>query len=212
MNPYFSRVLRLHPDLSEVLPDLKAAFDALVSTFESDRKLLLCGNGGSAADCEHIAAELVNKFERERPLSLTIQQSLIEDWGAEGEFLAAHLQGALPAISLVSQTAMMTALANDVAAEGLFAQQVWAYGQRGDCLLALSTSGHSSNVLHALRVARMRGLTTIGFSGRGGGAMRELCDICLVVPRDVTAEIQEAHLPLYHALCGALEAHFFGAS
>ena len=210
MNPYFSRVLRLHPDLQEVLPDLKAAFDALVAVFENERKLLLCGNGGSAADCEHIAAELVNKYERERPLSAVLQSQLKRDWGAEGEFLAAHLQGALPAISLVSQTAMMTALANDVAAEGLFAQQVWAYGQKGDCLMALSTSGHSSNVLHALRVARMRGLVTIGFTGRDGGAMKELCDVCLIVPREVTAEIQEAHLPLYHALCGALEERFFG--
>ena len=212
MNPYFSRVLRLHPDLEAVLPDLEAAFDALVSVFQNDRKLLLCGNGGSAADCEHIAAELVNKFERERPLSLTIRESLRREFGEEGEFLAAHLQGALPAISLVSQTAMMTALANDVAAEGLFAQQVWAYGQKGDCLMALSTSGHSSNVLHALRVAKMRGLVTIGFSGRDGGAMKDLCDVCLVVPREVTAEIQEAHLPLYHALCGALEERFFGGA
>ena len=214
MNPYFSRVLRLHPDLKGVLPDLEAAFDALTQVFENQGKLLLCGNGGSAADCEHIAAELVNKFERERPLSLPIQEELKSRFGGEtggaGEFLARHLQGALPALSLVSQTAIMTALANDVAAEGLFAQQVWAYGQPGDCLLALSTSGHSSNVLHALRVAKMRGLITIGFTGRGGGAMKDLCDVCLVVPREVTAEIQEAHLPLYHALCGALEERFFG--
>ena len=212
MNPYFSRVLRLHPDLKAVLPDLESAFATLVSTFENERKLLLCGNGGSAADCEHIAAELVNKFERARPLPPALQGQLRQQFGAEGEFLAAQLQGALPAISLVSQTAMMTALANDVAAEGLFAQQVWAYGQRGDCLMALSTSGHSSNVLHALRVARMRGLTTVGFTGRGGGAMVGLCDVCLVVPRHSTAEIQEAHLPLYHALCGALEERFFGGA
>ncbi|WP_238596515.1 D-sedoheptulose-7-phosphate isomerase [Abditibacterium utsteinense] len=192
------------------MPDLQAAFEILQSTFANRGKLLLCGNGGSAADCEHIAAELINKFERLRPISSSDAEELHRMFGKDGDFLARNLQGALPAISLVSQTALMTALANDVAAEWVFAQQVWAYGQSGDAILGISTSGNSQNVLHAMRVAKFRGLKTIGLSGRDGGALRELCDVCIVAPREITAEIQELHLPIYHALCGALEEHFFG--
>ncbi len=210
MNPYFSRLVARFPECESLLPDLERALETLQSTFASGGQLLLCGNGGSAADCEHIAAELINKFERTRPIPISQAEELRVQYGGDGDFLARHLQGALPAISLVSQTALMTALANDVAAEWVFAQQVWAYGRAGDALLAISTSGNSGNVLHALRVARFRGLKTIGLSGRDGGAMRALCDVCLVAPREVTSEIQELHLPLYHALCGALEAHFFG--
>ena len=211
MNPYFVRVLSLHPDLEPVLPDLEAAFETLREAFENGYKLLLCGNGGSASDCEHIAAELVNKFELERPLSNELKAKYEAAYGEEGAALGKHLQRALPALSLVSQSALTSALANDVGAPFVFAQQVLSYGQKGDVLLAISTSGNSANVLHALRVAKMQGLKTIGFTGRGGGEMKELCDVCLVVPRNVTAQIQEAHLPLYHALCGALEAHFFAA-
>ena len=210
MNPYFSRFSARHPDCHALLPDLQSAFEILQATFESGGKLLLCGNGGSASDCEHIAAELINKFERLRPISPADAQKLHDIFGHDGDFLARNLQGALPAISLVSQSALMTALANDVAAEWVFAQQVWAYGAPNDAILGISTSGNSGNVLHALRVAKFRGLKTIGLTGRDGGAMRELCDVCLIAPREITAEIQEVHLPLYHALCGALEEHFFG--
>lgn len=210
MNAFFSRVLALHPDLEPVLPDAIRAFELLVNTFERGGKLLLCGNGGSAADCEHLAAELVNKFERSRPISRQLQRELQLQFGDDGAFLGAHLQAALPAISLVSQGALVSALANDVDASLVFAQQVFAYAKPGDALLAISTSGNSPNVLHALRVARLLDVATIGLTGRDGGAMRELCDVCLVVPREITAQIQEAHLPLYHAICGALEDRFFG--
>lgn len=209
MNPYFSRFEARFPDCEGLLPSLQTAFETLRDTFASGGKLLLCGNGGSAADCEHIAAELINKFEKLRPIPAAQAESLRDQFGEDGDFLARHLQGALPAISLVSQTALMTALANDVAAEWVFAQQVWAYGCPGDAVLGISTSGNSQNVLHALRVAKFRGLKTIGLTGRDGGAMRDLCDVCLIAPRHITAEIQELHLPLYHALCGALEEHFF---
>jgi phosphoheptose isomerase len=211
MNPYFYRVLALHPDLKSVLPDLELAFETLVEAFNSGNKLLLCGNGGSAADCEHIAAELVNKFELERPLPEELKAHYEREFGDNGVYLAKHLQRALPAISLVSQSALTSALANDVGAPLVFAQQVAAYGKSGDVLLGISTSGNSANVLHALRVAKMQGLKTIGFTGRDGGEMQKICDVCLIVPREITAQIQEAHLPLYHALCGALETHFFGS-
>ena len=210
MNPHFSRLAQRYPDIKNCLPDLERAFEILENCFQSGGKLLLCGNGGSAADCEHIAAELVNKFALARPLNDEKKREFAEKFGADGEFLAANLQGALPAISLVSPNILMTALANDVAAEFIFAQQVWAYGKPGDCLLAISTSGHSPNVLHALRVAKIAGVHTLGLSGRDGGKMRELCEVCVVVSGDVTAEIQERHLPIYHALCAALEERFFG--
>lgn len=210
MNAYFTRLSTRYPELDSVLPDIQKAFELLAETFSAHHKLLLCGNGGSAADCEHIAAELVNKFERTRPIPDEKKAAFAAAFGEDGRFLAEHLQGALPAISLVSQTSLMTALANDVAAEFLFAQQVWTYGRPGDALLAITTSGNSENVLHALRVAKLSGLKTIGLTGKGGGKMRELCDVCIVVPLDVTSEIQERHLPIYHALCGALEECFFG--
>jgi phosphoheptose isomerase len=209
MNPYFSRFSTRFPDCQALLPSLQCAFEVLRDSFSSGNKLLLCGNGGSASDCEHIAAELINKFEKLRPIPAEQAESLRAQFGDDGDFLARHLQGALPAISLVSQTSLMTALANDVAAEWVFAQQVWAYGCPGDVLLGISTSGNSQNVLHAMRVAKFRGLKTIGLTGRDGGVMRDLCDVCLIAPSQITAEIQEIHLPLYHALCGALEEHFF---
>lgn len=210
MNPQFARLATRFPECDALLPDLQSAFALLQTTFANGGQLLLCGNGGSAADCEHIAAELINKFERLRPVSPSDARRLHQMFGKDGDFLARNLQGALPAISLVSQTALMTALANDVAAEWVFAQQVWAYGRPGDAILGISTSGNSQNVLHAMRVAQFRGLKVIGLSGRDGGALRELCDVCIVAPREVTAEIQELHLPIYHALCGALEDFFFG--
>jgi D-sedoheptulose 7-phosphate isomerase len=210
MNAYFTRLSARYPELEPILPEIQNAFELLTQTFRDHRKLLLCGNGGSAADCEHIAAELVNKFERLRPLPDAKKAEFVTAFGEDGAFLAEHLQGALPAISLVSQTSLMTALANDVAAEFLFAQQVWTYGRPGDALLAITTSGNSENVLHALRVAKLAGVKTIGLTGRDGGKMRALCDVCIVVPLNVTSEIQERHLPIYHALCGALEECFFG--
>ncbi len=210
MNPYFSSFAARFPECESLLPDLQSAFEALQTTFGSGGKLLLCGNGGSAADCEHIAAELINKFEKLRPIAPSDAEKLHQMFGGDGDFLARNLQGALPAISLVSQSALMTALANDVAAEWVFAQQVWAYGGPSDAILGISTSGNSQNVLHAMRVAKFRGLKTIALTGRDGGALRELCDVCIIAPREITAQIQELHLPIYHALCGALEEHFFG--
>lgn len=209
MSSYFSRLTSRYPELEPILPEIQWTLELLTATFAGGHKLLLCGNGGSAADCEHIAAELVNKFECLRPLPPEQKAAFAAAFGDEGAHLAEHLQGALPAISLVSQTSLMTALANDVAAEFLFAQQVWTYGQPGDALLAISTSGNSGNVLHALRVAKVAGLKTIGLTGRDGGKMRAMCDVCIVVPQQVTSEIQERHLPIYHALCGALEERFF---
>lgn len=196
------------PELRACAAQLEAARDALISVFARGGKLLLCGNGGSAADCEHIAGELLKSFTRARPLPQDLRARLAAQ-GPEGERLAARLQRALPAISLTTHTSFATAFANDVAPELVFAQLLQALGRPGDGLLALTTSGHSRNVLLAAHTARALDLTVIGFTGEDGGALAPLCDVCLLAPGRGTAEIQESHQALYHHLCRELENHFF---
>ena len=199
------------PDLAGCLPDVRRAGEMLAACFWQGGKLLLCGNGGSAADCEHIVGELMKGFRRLRPLPDETRRRLEADWPEQGKALADHLQGALPALSLVSQTALMTAFMNDVDPALIFAQQVYGYGQPGDVVLGLSTSGNSANVLNALRVARTQGLHTLGMTGKDGGGMPALCEVTIRVPYERTSDIQEAHFPIYHALCAGLEETFFSS-
>ncbi len=205
-----ARLVEKYPELAECVPDIERAYAAWSASYHRGCKTLVCGNGGSAADSEHIAAELMKGMLAQRPLPPSEQAHLRELFGEQGELLASRLQGALPTISLVSHTSLLTAFANDVAADMAFAQQVYAYGKEGDVLLALSTSGASTNILHALRVARARGLTTLGLTGGSGGEMRTLCDVLIQVPCSDTVDIQERHMPIYHALCIMLEQEFFG--
>lgn len=193
------------------MPSLNVAAELLVSTYSSGGKVLICGNGGSASDSEHIVGELMKGFMQRRPVPGDVRQRLEQLFPQEGQFLADHLQGALPAISLVSQTALTTAYANDVSAEMMFAQQVYGYGNPGDALIGLSTSGNSANVVRAMQVAKLKGLRTIALTGRSGGKLKEICDVAIQVPWDSTPDIQERHLPIYHALCIHLEEVFFGS-
>lgn len=204
------RLRRRYPDLEPCLPALAEMVERLTTTFRAGGKLLVCGNGGSAADSEHIVGELMKGFESRRPLDHERRRKLLEVFPEEGSYLADHLQGALPTFSLVSQSALLSAFGNDVALDMVYAQQVYGYATAGDALLAISTSGNSLNTVRALQVARAFGVTTLGLSGRSGGRMKSLCDTCICVRSDDTAEIQERHLPLYHALCALLEQHFFG--
>lgn len=192
-----------HPELQSCLHWVKDAYDVLLTCFEKGNKLLLCGNGGSCADCEHIAAELVKSFSRERPLG----SELVEKLGPD---LAANLHGSLPAIPLPSFSAFHTAFANDDHAEYAFAQQVIGLGKPGDALLAISTSGNSPNVLHAAKTAKSTGIQVIGLTGEDGGRLASLCDVAVKVPAQEVARVQELHLPVYHALCQALEDTIFG--
>lgn len=210
MNPSLTALAKNYPDLGPCLPDVEAALGLLTQSLAGSGKLLVCGNGGSAADAEHIVGELVKGFMLPRPVPPPFRARLQEAHGDAGRYLADHLQGGLPAIALTAHTALATAFANDVAADLVFAQQVYAYGRPGDVLMALSTSGRSKNVLHALRTARSLGVHTLGLTGRSGGDMAPLCDVLVRVPFDETPRIQERHLPVYHALCLALEFHFFG--
>jgi D-sedoheptulose 7-phosphate isomerase len=188
---------------------LERVFHMLRVSFRSGGKLLLCGNGGSAADCEHFAAELQKAFLRARPLPVEIKERLERADHVNGHRLAESLQSGLPAISLASQTSILTAVLNDQGGEYVFAQQIAALGKPGDVCLAFSTSGRSRDILAALTTARAFGLSTVGFSGPGGGEMSGLCDVMVEVPGTSTPEIQSGHLACYHALADMLENAFF---
>ena len=196
------------PELAPLENALEATVAALEKAYWAKGKILVCGNGGSAADAEHIVGELMKGFLLRRPLPEKLARKL-EANGCPPE-LCAMLQQGIPAISLVSGVALPTAFANDVAWEAGFAQQVLALGKRGDVLISLSTSGNSKNVIAAMRVARALGLINIGLTGNRDCAMRNLADILIAAPSAQTPEIQEFHLAIYHALCAGLEARLFG--
>ena len=181
------RLTERYPALAGMKEEIAGAFRILKESYENGGKLLVCGNGGSASDSDHIVGELMKGFYKKRPLS----------------------QGALPAISLTGHPALSTAFLNDVDPEMVFAQQVYGYGREGDVLIAITTSGNSVNVLHAVKVAKAKGMKVIGLTGHDGGALKGLCEVCLIVPGGTTADIQEYHLPVYHTLCAMLEEHFF---
>ncbi|WP_240762306.1 D-sedoheptulose-7-phosphate isomerase [Paenibacillus thalictri] len=203
-------LLAKYPDVAPCEEDIKHTFALLKQTYDQGGKVLLCGNGGSASDCEHIVGELMKGFMSKRPLPQSLRDRFKELFPQEGDFLTDHLQGALPAISLVSHTSLMTAFMNDVSSEMVFAQQVLGYGKPGDSLIGLSTSGNSANVVRAMQVAKALGMNTIGMTGQGGGKLAQLCDVTIRVPEPITPDIQERHLPIYHALCILLEKEYFG--
>ena len=185
------------------------AIAALITCYERKRKLLVCGNGGSAADAEHIVGEMMKGFCLPRHLSDTDKTQLASVAGDDAILLGTNLQYGLAALSLVSHSALITAAANDQDGQLIFAQQVWGLGQAGDILLAISTSGNSHNVLLAAKTARAKNMLVIGLTGASGGKLAGLCDITIGVPSDNVARIQEMHLPIYHHICASVEAHFF---
>lgn len=192
-----------YPDLVPVVSDIEAAFDALVATYVGGGKLLVCGNGGSAADSDHIVGELMKGMCLDRPLPQAVRVGLADTMDAS------RLQQGLPAISLGAHSGLLTAIANDQGCDLIFAQQVLGYGKPGDVLWGLSTSGNSADVVCALQVAKAIGLTTIGMTGRTGGALPPWSDVLIRVPYDLTHEVQERHLPIYHTLCRMVEQEFF---
>ena len=195
-----------YPLLRQCENELRAAFDLLADAYRAGNKLLVCGNGGSAADSEHIVAELMKGFLKRRPISAEHAAKLE---AAGGKEIASRLQGTLAAISLPSQMSLITATANDGDFEMVFAQQVYGLGRPGDVLLAISTSGNSKNVCNAAIVAKAFGLKSIALTGKHGGDLAPLADVAIKVPSDNVAEIQELHLPVYHWLSTELEATFF---
>ncbi len=202
----FEKYRQQHSFVAPLEPQLREALTMLEGSFRAGGKLLVCGNGGSCADAAHIVGELVKSFRIQRALDADSRQSLA---GNEGD-LADKLQGGLPAIDLGAQTALMTAMLNDVGAEYIYAQEVIAYGQPGDVLLGISTSGNSKNILYAGAAARAKGVKTLALTGRRGGKMKESFDLALCAPADITEDIQDIHSTLYHILCAALECEFWG--
>ena len=210
MHPEFERLQQRYPDLGDTVPSVQAAYQILSATFHAGGKLLICGNGGSAADSDHIVGELMKGFELPRPIDEELRQRLTRFDVERGAYLASRLQKALPAISLSGHAALSTAISYDTAGDMVYAQQVLGYGRAGDTLIGISTSGHSANVLNALHVASALEMHTIGLTGQSGGKMRDLCEVTICAPSQRTLEIQERHLAIYHALCIALEQEFFG--
>jgi phosphoheptose isomerase len=208
----YDDLIQRYPDLTGCLADIRHMAGVMKAAYHQDGKLLVCGNGGSAADSEHIVGELMKGYRLPRTVPAELRQRLVKAWPDEGDYLADHLQGALPAISLVSQTALMTAFMNDVDPAMLFAQQVYGYGRPGDVILGLSTSGNSPNVIHAMRVGQALGLHCIGLTGSAGGVMPAVCEVTVRVPYERTSDIQERHFAIYHALCADLEEEFFSSN
>lgn len=197
-----------YPSLLSCKASICSAANLLFTAFYSGKKLLICGNGGSASDSLHIVGELMKSFTLPRPISPT-EATFLHEISSNGAFLAAHLQQALPAIALVEETSLHTAYANDVASQLCFAQQVYGYGNPGDVLLCISTSGNSENVVYAAETAKLKQMQTIALTGCCGGRLFQTVDICIKVPAKKTHEVQEFHLPVYHCLCLVLEHEFF---
>lgn len=203
-------LLNRYSELQPLKEQVAAAAETIIETYKNGGKVLVCGNGGSCSDADHIVGELMKSFEGRRPLAKELQNELVRLSPETGKMLAEKLQQGLPAISLTVHQSLITAIANDISGEVIYAQQVVGWGNPGDILIGLSTSGNSQNVIDAMIVARAKGLKTIGMTGESGGKMRDWSDILINVPEKRTAYVQELHLPVYHALCMLVEIECFG--
>ena len=198
-----------YPILKVCRDSLSEAVNAICDTYSNGGKLLVCGNGGSASDAEHIVGELMKGFVLKRPIGDDLYVKMKAVCPDEAEYLRDNLQGALPAVSLMNAVALNSAFANDQAPDLAMAQQVLGLGQSADILVGISTSGNSANVIYAVQMARVKGIKTIGLLGGRECRLKSLCDISICVPEMETYKIQELHLPVYHMLCMAVENEFF---
>lgn len=200
-----------YPQLVACKEDIINAYEILENAYANDRKVLVCGNGGSASDSEHIVGELMKEFKLKRKVYADQAEAMKAIDAEMGATLAENLQGALSAICLTGHSSLTTAFMNDANADLVFAQQVNGYGKSNDVFLGISTSGNSKNVCYAAITAKSKGLKVIGLTGSKESKMTVLGDVCIRVPETETYKIQELHLPVYHCLCLMLEDHFFGA-
>lgn len=198
-----------YPVLSVCKNDIEKAAETLIESFENGGKLLVAGNGGSCADSDHISGELLKSFVKKRRPSVELLDSIRKINPETGDYLSDKLQGSLPVIALTNNTALMTASLNDVDGNVMFAQQVNGYGKEGDVFLGISTSGNSKDIVYPTVVAKAKGLMTVALTGKDGGKLKGIADICIVVPEQETFKIQELHLPVYHALCLEIEEYFW---
>lgn len=210
MDEQLNLLIKRYPKLAECKEDIKKAYELLEAAYNNGRKLLVCGNGGSASDSEHIVGELMKEFKLKRKVYGDQAMALKAIDPELGQVLADNLQGALPAICLTGHSSLTTAFMNDANADLVFAQQVNGYGKPGDVFLGISTSGNSKNVLYAAVNAKAKGLKVIGLTGAKENKLMKYADVCIRVPETETYKIQELHLPVYHCLCLMLEEKFFG--
>ena len=209
IKPFITELVKKYPILSPAAQDVEAAAALLISSVEKGGKILICGNGGSSADADHIVGELMKGFIHSRPLNQTQIDALIKVGGDHGAWMGKHLQQAIPAISLGSPTALITAVLNDTDPDLIFAQQVMGLGKETDVLWGLSTSGNAKNVSAAAVVAKSLGLVTLAMTGKKDSQLSKICDVCIQVNESATYKIQELHLPVYHTLCLIIEKWFF---
>ena len=202
-------LLENYPALSACKAEIEAAVELIVSVYKNGGKVLLCGNGGSAADCEHMAGELLKCFKLPRPMKDEFK-AVLSAYGEDGAVLAEGLEGGLPVVSLTGHIAFSTAFQNDNTPALVFAQQVNAYGQTGDVLVVFSTSGNSKNCIYATICAKAKGMKVVTLTGGMGGKLAPMSDTAIIVPAKETYQVQEFHLPVYHCLCAMLEVEFFG--
>lgn len=195
--------------LLECKDQILRSFNIILNSILTGNKLLLCGNGGSTSDCEHIVTELMKNFKLKRNIDTDIKNNIEKQFPNDYKYMINNLNGVIPALSLTSQNALILAISNDISADMVFAQQLLAYGKNGDVLIALSTSGNSLNVINAIKVAKVIGMKTIGFSGFCESNMSKLCDICINIPFKETYIIQEYHEIIYHCICLMLEIECF---
>ena len=210
LNEHINRLLLRYPVLNEVKREIVDSYMMMEECYRHDGKLLIAGNGGSAADAEHIAGELMKRFRLPRPVPAEFAKKLRDIDPLRGKELAANLECGLMAIPLVAHEALSTAYINDVDGLGVYAQQLYGFGRPGDVFLGISTSGNSKNVLYAAITARALGIKVIGLTGNGGGELAKIADVCVKAPASETYMIQELHLPIYHCWCMMLEEMFFG--
>lgn len=202
-------LIKRYPALSEQKENVRRAFEIAAESYRSGKKLLVCGNGGSAADSEHIVGELMKSFKKKRAIDGEVKTRLLA-LGEDGEKLAASLEGTLRAVSIVSHPALSTAFNNDKDPAVTFAQQLYGYADDGDVLVAISTSGSSRNCVLAAVTAKAKGVKTIALTGKNPGRLSALADVAILVPETETYKVQELHLPVYHCLCAMLEEELFG--
>ena len=202
---YIDKLIKDHPELSACRSGIESAVNAIVEMHQNHGKLLIAGNGGSAADCEHISGELLKGFLLPRKPSKA-------DFIVSAPDFSDELQRGIAAIPLPSLTSLFTAFSNDASPKLAFAQLVFALGNRSDVFLGISTSGNAENVVLAAETAKARGLITVGLTGMDGGRLAEVCDVSIKAPQTETYKIQELHLPIYHAICAQTEEILFGGN
>jgi D-sedoheptulose 7-phosphate isomerase len=207
---YLTSLLSRYKDLSFLEANITEAFEIIKECYKKKGTLFVCGNGGSAADSEHIVGELMKGFILQRRVAdINLKNNLLKKFGDEGEFIIDKLQNGLRAVSLLSHPSLSSAYSNDVSAEMVFAQPLYVMSRPGDVLIAISTSGNSKNVLRAIQLASATKVKTILLTGNNGGRCAELSDCSIKVPENETYKIQEYHLPIYHTLCLMLEEYFY---